>query len=314
MSRISSLYFNYLRNEAHYEFLFVVFCLLENFPEVYHLVEPLMDEFRQLLDLEKRLLDSARSSAYTQQIAEADHRIDRVISGIKATIKAAMFSFDDSVVEAARVLQLRIKVFGSMQKRAYEEESAAVQVLLSDLTGKFASQVTLLGLQTWVGRLSTEEAAFTALYMNRNVEMAERPQERFITVRHQIESVYHGIIELITATALTDPRAEYNEFIAQINVQIKYFNEHSHHHARKDISVGNHCVIEAIETQTYTGSAIIPIPKVYYREEGKPSLELVFAVDFFVTYKNNVDVGMAKCIVHGKGAYNGQVTVTFVIS
>jgi hypothetical protein len=314
MTKITTLRFSYLRNEAHYEFLFVVFCLLENFPEVYHLVEPLIDEFRYLLDLEKQRLDSARSSAYTQQVAEANHRIARAISGIKATIKAALFSFDDKVVEAARVLQLYFKVFGNIQKKAYEEESAAVQVLLSDLTGKFAPQITLLGLELWIEWLSNEEATFTALYMNRNSEMAERPRKRFRTVRRQVEYSYQRIIELITATALTEPREEYNEFIAQLNAQIKYFNEHNRHHACKDISIGNHCVIEPIETQTYTGNAIIPIPKVYYREDGKSSLALVFAVNFFVTYKNNVDVGMAKCIVHGKGGYKGQMTVTFNIS
>jgi hypothetical protein len=50
-----------------------------------------------------------------------------------------------------------------------------------------------------------------------------------------------------------------------------------------------------------TGKAITPIPVMYY--EGT---ELVFAVDFSLTYKNNVDVGEATVIMHGKGRFNGQ--------
>jgi DNA gyrase/topoisomerase IV subunit A len=313
--KIKEINFSRLRNEAHYEFLFVVYALLENFPEVRHVVELLLDKFIEVLDLEKRLLDAARTSAYTQQIADADHRVDCAISGIKGVVKANLNSFDKSIAEAARVLYLRLKELGKIQRKAYEEESAAVQVLLSELTGKLAPQVELItGLKEWVSELAMAEAEFTSLYMNRNVEIADKPQERMPDVRRQIQEIYHQMLILITAAVMTEEREEYNEFIVQLNAQIKYFNEHNHHHTRKDIATGDHCIIDPIETQTYTGKGITPIPQVYYHEEGKPDIELGFAVDFFVTYKNNIDVGMAKCIVHGKGGYKGQMTVTFNIS
>jgi hypothetical protein len=60
-------------------------------------------------------------------------------------------------------------------------------------------------------------------------------------------------------------------------------------------------VTEPLPTHTYTGKAITPIPVLYY--EGK---ELTFAVDFSLTYKNNVEVGEATVIMHGKGRFNGQ--------
>lgn len=37
-------------------------------------------------------------------------------------------------------------------------------------------------------------------------------------------------------------------------------------------------------------------------------------VDFSVTYRNNVNVGTATLILHGKGAYKGQKIVTFNIA
>jgi hypothetical protein len=73
-------------------------------------------------------------------------------------------------------------------------------------------------------------------------------------------------------------------------------------------------VVETIDTQKYTEKAVTPIPRGYYREEGKPTVELVFAKDFSVTYKNNKEVGTAELTLHGKGAYKGQKTVTFNIA
>ena len=33
-----------------------------------------------------------------------------------------------------------------------------------------------------------------------------------------------------------------------------------------------------------------------------------------MTFRNNVDAGNAKCTIHGKGAYKGRKTVTFIIA
>jgi hypothetical protein len=42
-------------------------------------------------------------------------------------------------------------------------------------------------------------------------------------------------------------------------------------------------------------------------------VELTFAKDFDVTYRNNIEVGEAKLSVHGKGKYTGSYNTTFHI-
>jgi hypothetical protein len=117
--------------------------------------------------------------------------------------------------------------------------------------------------------------------------------------------------ERINAAALLDAvGGTYDEFIRQINREIEYFVDHSHRHARKDIA---HVTAADIPNQLYTGKAITPIPQIFFTEEDKPEIELVFAKDFTVTYKDNVKVGTATLIVHGKGAYKGTKTITFNI-
>ena len=97
MKKIKAVYFNSLRNEAHYEFLWIFNHLVDEFPAVKTLIAALYAAFAALLATEKKLLDAARASALTQQLVEADHRVDRAISGIKATINAARFSLDPAV-------------------------------------------------------------------------------------------------------------------------------------------------------------------------------------------------------------------------
>jgi hypothetical protein len=219
------------------------------------------------------------------------------------------------VVEAARVVDLRLREFGNIRGKAYEEESVAVNLLLSDFAGALAPQVATLQLTDWTTELAAAEIAFAQLYVQRNTQLADRPQGRLTDVRREIEAVYHGMISLIDASAILNGSSSvYSEFIAQLNQQVTYFNDHNHHHAKKDLGTGDHCVVEPIETQTYTGKPISVIPKVHYREEGKPTVELIFAKDFNVTYKNNEDVGTATLTIHGKGAYRGQKLTTFNIA
>ncbi|MDR3266059.1 MAG: hypothetical protein LBT24_00615, partial [Tannerella sp.] len=58
---------------------------------------------------------------------------------------------------------------------------------------------------------------------------------------------------------------------------------------------------QPITTQTFTGKAITPIPEAIYENR-----ELTFAVDFNLTYRNNINVGEATVIMHGKGRFKGQ--------
>ncbi|MBQ2041417.1 MAG: hypothetical protein II482_04645, partial [Lachnospiraceae bacterium] len=66
--------------------------------------------------------------------------------------------------------------------------------------------------------------------------------------------------------------------------------------------------IADIPDQTYTGTYVDPAPKVTL--DGKT---LVRGTDYTVSYKNNVNVGTAKAIIEGKGAYTGKITKDFKI-
>jgi hypothetical protein len=306
MKKISSISFWYLRSEAHYQFLSLFDQLLTSFTNVYNLVSPFYNEFFELLEQERQIVARQRSSEFTKQIAEADHLDDRLITGIRETVNAALHHFDSAVVEAAQSVRLVLKTFGEIQSKSYEEEAAAIRILLDDLgTPEFVPRTALLGLDPWLAELSASLNHFNDLLQERNVEQSDKPQQRLREIRKQIELVYHTMINHINSAAVLDTSDTYTEFINRLNTQITYFNDHNHHPAPISIRTAN---VDVIPIQQYTGEAITPIPTVYMGDK-----RLFFAKDFNLTYKNNIQRGTAEVNITGKGIYGGKKLVTFNI-
>jgi hypothetical protein len=303
--KIFKVRLEYLRNEAHYQFLLLLRKLFVAYPAVASIVAALLPELYELIELEGQLVDALKGSLYTERIAEADRRIDRDIVGFNAAITSALHHYDPAIVEAARELEVRMKAFRDIEKKSYEEESAAVKILLTDLQNTFAQQVSLVGLSGWVSELESAEEAFEQLFLQRNQELAARPQEKLRKVRKEVDAAYRRIVERIDAYGALNGYDATALFVGELNREVTYFNEHSHRHAKKDV---DHVVVDSIADQTWEGKPVVVLPKATY--EGK---ELVFTKDYELSYHDNDRPGTAAVIIHGKGAFKGTKTVSFNI-
>jgi hypothetical protein len=304
--KILKIHFQHLRNEAHYQLLLLVQKLFGNYPAVAALVTDLLTPFFDLLTLEGQLVDAVRGSVYTEELAEADRRVDRDVAGINAAVASALHHFDPALVAAAKYVEIRLKFFhGEIEKKAYEEESAAVKILVTDLQGEYAEQVAILSLGPWVAELAAAQEDFERIFLLRSDKRATQPKERLRDVRKQIDAVYRQIVDRIDAYTLLNGDSVTGLFIEHLNDEITYFNEHDHRHARKDI---DHAVVASIPDQPWKGKTVIVLPEVTY--EGK---ELVFTKDYELSYHDNDRPGNAYLIIHGKGAWKGTKTVSFNI-
>ncbi|MDR1454142.1 MAG: DUF6261 family protein [Tannerella sp.] len=307
---IIEVHLHRFRNEAHYEFMFNVVELMTRFPAIETLVVICLEELNRLLPVEKAMLDRQRKSALTLRLEEADQRVDRTIVGINNLVRGMLHHPSPDIAELARQLDIRMKDFGRIVQKAYEEEAAAVQELIDLLTGPFSQHVATLGLTVWVETLQQAEAEFVQLYRERNTELANRPEGPMRDLRKLVDVQYHAAVRRVEAYIDLNGGQDCMEFVRELNDNIKYFNEHTHHRTRHDIA---HAFVQEIHAQPYTGKPVIPIPTVFFAEGGKQAVELAFPVDFTVTYKDNVEIGTASLLIHGKGAYKGSKTVTFNI-
>jgi hypothetical protein len=306
MKYIKYIQFSYLRREAHYQFLELFHRLLDTFGEVKEVISIYYVGFVFLLDKERRLVDAQKKSNYTKKIVDADHRDDQLLVGIRNIVVGALHHFDPRIVEAAISLQNRLNAFGAIIKKSYEEEAAAIRILLLDLQGSSAAEVELLGLTPWINELEIAVNDFERLLQLRIEEQATKPMERLREIRNEIEEVYRKMIDRINAFNTIEEKEVYNEFIRQLNLQIDYFNEHNRKQTSKDIKTA---IVKKIPDHNYTGNPITPVPEISF--EGN---KLVFATDFTLSYKNNTNVGNAEITIHGKGAYKGNKIITFFIS
>jgi hypothetical protein len=296
-----------LRNEAHYQFLLLVDKHLTQFPDVEEIVEDQMPTYREQLALEGQLVDAVKASEYTAELAEADKRVDRDVVGINAAVNSALHHFDPEVLKAAQIIELCLKSFrGNIEQKSYEEESAAVKILVNDLQTTYTTQVGKVpGLSAWVSELNNAQADFERIFLLRNSQLAARPQDKLKDVRKLIDITYRSIVDKIDAYGLVNGYDVTAIFVSELNREIEYFNAHNHHHNKIDIQ---HAVVDSIADQIYQGEPVVVLPNVYY--EGK---KLVFTVDYEVAYKNNNTTGTATLTVHGKGKFKGLKIVSFNI-
>jgi hypothetical protein len=202
-------------------------------------------------------------------------------------------------------LNIRLKAFGNIRQKPYAEESAAVQLLVEDFQTRFAYQVQAVGIAQWIAELSAAETEFTTLFEQRNTEKANRPQGSMKDIRKEIDAIYGKIIVAVQNALNINEDTANAEFAAELNAEIKYFNEHAHHRTKHDIA---DATVESIDNRDFTGRQIIVIPTVWYKQK-----QLVLATDFNVTYRNNIMPGNAELTIHGIGDFKGQKTVTFYI-
>jgi hypothetical protein len=123
--------------------------------------------------------------------------------------------------------------------------------------------------------------------------------------------MFEQIAYVINADVMLNGDAVCGEFVRQLNEQIKYFSEHAHRPTKHDLQ---QATVDSIPDQPFAGKAVTPIPTVHYTTSKGDTLELTFAKDFTVTYKNNERVGNASLTILGKGEYSGRKVVTFNVA
>jgi hypothetical protein len=298
-------------NDGHCEYNVEVSEMAHEYPDVEALWEDILPDYDIAVATEQSLLNYNRKSLLTKPIADTDKRRDNDIDNIKLITTAYLSSTDPEKAEYARQIIDRLNVLKGIKTKSYTKETADIKVLLNDLRVTFKNALPLLGLTDWVNTLEADNNAFIALFEQRNTEWSNRPKGNMRQSRGVTDGLYYKMIGTLNSEVTLNGDTKYHSFIDRLNTRIKYYKEHEYHPEHHDII---HSVAAPIPTQTYTGKAITPIPQVYYVEEGKETVELVFAVDFMVTYKENVNVGDAELLIHGKGKYTGKKTITFNIA
>lgn len=277
------------------------------------IVEPYMDEFNAWIDEEEAVFRWMRKSDYTKQIAVADKDMERLLVGINDGVDQGRHSTMSAIKASGDKVYNMMQDFGYIPRKSYTLQSADISALLEKLNGPYEHDRDNLGIGMWVQQLYIAYAKFLTLLNQRDSERVEKPPFTGKETRKALENAYRPIEKTINANAITSASTEFALFIDYMNPIITRINA-EFHRVRTQLTLHN-TLVDIVQTQLYTGRAVTPVPNIYFRTDEKtPVIELALGKDFFVTYKNNIEVGQAELTIHGKGKYKGTLTVSFHIA
>jgi hypothetical protein len=314
MKRIKTINFKVLRAEVHYQFLRTFRAMVQGFIAVGDLLADILPVFDEKLAKESLIVDASRKKPETEALKSANKVLDDMLSFIKGTIRSNLKNPNkEKVAAAVELLAMIDSDFKNIQRKDYESEVAAVSLLLDKLRGTYFPQSAAVGINPYFDSLENAGRVLEERIAQRNTEEAARLHETMAKIRKEIEPVYTQMTDKIEVAVAIDTEHLYDTFIAELNEKIQNENT-QYHHVQIDLSKGSICVITVLGAPfAVTGHPVTPQVQVMLRLEDKPAVELYWGNDYSVTFKNNVKVGLATVIVHGKGKYKGRKSATFDI-
>jgi hypothetical protein len=268
--------------------------------------EKIVDKLRADSTAMKTEMDKPRSSLLTAQIKKANDICDATIDDIKRSVKAGSRSTVIDKSSAGKMLEHFMKPFWDLNRKPLMSQIAMTGEMLSRYQNDANLQAAAkdLAIDGLFYMLAPYNTTLSGLYNQRLAEYAaETPAASGL--RETVAEDYNSVCDVLVKTLTTDPEEE--DLITLFNKTNDIRKKYS---ALSPARINLSCTVtEPLHTHTYTGKAITPIPVLYY-----DGTELVFAVDFSVTYKNNIEVGEATAVMHGKGRFIGQHTRKFNIA
>lgn len=178
-----------------------------------------VEQERALLEKLTDLNRETRSSAQTEQIAEAERGRDEVATFIIKHISGSSTLPLQAQKEAGKLMYNTIKVYEGIAKLPVSQETAAIKGMLVDLRKpEFAEAVATLGLQPYMAELERLNSLYEQLVSVRSAERSVKSTDAVSKeVRLQMDSLYDDMTDLAFASNVLNGTAETAAFVRDVN-------------------------------------------------------------------------------------------------
>jgi hypothetical protein len=172
------------------------------------------------------LFSIARKNGNTEALEDLDARRDSAIQGILEVSEAYLKHFDKTYQEAAKTIEAIFAKYGRrIDKLVYVAQTSATQSLVNDFEKDVNVDTALkkLHLAEWVQELKTANNEFNNVYLNRNKELAEQPDQNIKDVKIPAIEHYKRLIDVLKAFRTINPQGDYDKILKEINeLVLKY--------------------------------------------------------------------------------------------
>ncbi|MDR3268821.1 MAG: DUF6261 family protein [Tannerella sp.] len=258
------------------------------------------------------LMNRTRSSVLTSQLNMISKQVHTRFAEVKRTLKAAQKSSIVAKSAAATLLMPVFKPFWDVTIKPMASRIAQFGILFARISDNpdFPIALTTLELDNIWLQLGAANMEFHQLYEQRLEEEAAAVAPAASDIQDTVVKDYKDLCTVIKQTLSVMPNPSLELLFNEMNeLRRKYVPKHP------DKLDPEHTTVEPLPVQSYTGKQVTPLPRVFYRTDTDAGrLELQFTIDYFVTYRNNIEAGEATITIHGKGRYTGQHVTSFHIA
>jgi hypothetical protein len=221
--KIIRLKLNLLRNEEWFNFFTEFKTLVTQATPGALNIDDLFAAFLTLYTQADDALEILRKSSLTEEIVHLDGLRDGTFRGIADNVRSSLHHFDPARREAAHRIIPIFDHYGDLARKPFNEETAGIVNFLQEVRNKYAPQVQILGINEWLNELERNNNDFETAVLERNAEIAARPDVNMLDVRRKTGLCYHQIVERLEALILLNGETAYGDFVTKLNVNIERY-------------------------------------------------------------------------------------------
>lgn len=223
MTEIQKINLHALNNGAHFLFVSNVLARAKANTTIASKLGTQIAALESALDQEDEDLKLTQKSFYSDEIAEADKNRDALYISYKRAVKGFLGMPVAEMAEAARVLNQHIKDYAIDPRAQLDKETGLLLNFVADLQGKYATEVSTLGLTAFVTALNTENEKVRTATANRTDERMTKVVGALKESRKVSDEAYKTLIRYVDALALIEGETNYASFIDYLNTEIVHY-------------------------------------------------------------------------------------------
>jgi hypothetical protein len=221
---IFDIYFSRLRNNEHFQFHTEFRDLVNlNTPVALGVVTQ-FDGYLLVYNNESEAFEFIRKNDLSDDLVDADDLRDFTFRGLDNNVKSDCNHYNPLVRQAAARVQVVFGHFGNIVRKSYDEETVAINTLISELNSTYAADVTTLGISGWLTELQANNTAFDTLMKSRYSAEAVKTQRRMKQARIELDAAYRIVVSRINALIIVNGEAAYKTFVDELNQRIARFS------------------------------------------------------------------------------------------
>lgn len=223
MKEISGITMKSLNNGAHFLYVKRILERAEKDNSVNTKAAKYVTALKTALDKEDEYLKLSQKSLITDEITAADSKRDGFYSSFRKAVKSLLDFPVAETAAAAKVLNQCLIDYSISPSMQLDKETGLLLNLLTDLEGKYKTQVEKLGLTPLVTSLKEANDQVYSLTEQRTNERMTQNVGALRTARQETDEAYRLLIKKVNALIWAEESTDYDDFADYVNTQITHY-------------------------------------------------------------------------------------------